>query len=127
MSKYYLLLIIILLSGSPDVDATPLLEQRLGDPDCPETKTHRVVCQKRRDILMTCGRWAALVQNAQNLGPQRSLIVFKNLISERNQQEQTYLLFFAQDASQFVMKHNFKNGDQAYAQAMHACGAWSQG
>ena len=120
-------LILFLFLALWSVARAGVLEQRVVDPDCPETKTHRVVCQKRRDILMTCNRWATLVQNAQSLGPQRALVILQNYIGDRTPTEQKYIMFFAQDASQFVINHQFKNPEQAYAMAMQACGSWTQG
>ena len=119
-------LILCLFLALWSVARADLLTER-GGLDCPDSKTHRVVCESKRDVLMTCPKWAALVHNSQSLGPQRALMVLKNLIGDRHPQEQRYIMLFAQDASQFVINHRFKNPEQAYAMAMQACGSWAQG
>lgn len=106
------------------VEATPLKQR--GGLECPDTKQHRVICAPGApDVLLTCPKWAGLVSNAQSLGPQRALMIFRNYIKDRHPSERRYLTLFAQDASKFVMKRQFKTPEQAYATAMMACGEWA--
>lgn len=102
------------------------LAMRVQAAGCSDSKTHRVICEAAPgEYVMSCERWAELVQNNQMLGPGRFTVILRNYIVGRPKAEQFYILLFNADASAFVLANRFANPEVAFAEAMQACGVWS--
>lgn len=74
-------------------------------------------------LVMSCGDWSSMVAASQQLGPVRYKIVLRNRLLSERQGRKRYIEIFANDATTFVLRHEFQNPEQARVSALFNCRA----